>query len=446
MPFTKSEKYVEVINVDNKKITAKPENVEQGKLYVGSTKRLEIGTMPVHDEHGDVTLLAGETQNFPVGKIPKEFNVIAAPLAQQTIADADTSSILDSRTAWVNGQKITGTIPTYENQTVNIDAGEEHGLPSGYYKECKVIGAALAGQTDGTANDSDILSGKIAWVNGQKITGIMKKNIPINVKIGAGETYNLEPAYYQGGKITSSTIVEATVADATANDIILNKTAWVNGQKITGNIQNIVPTQYTIPVNGTYNIPKGFHSGLGSVTQNVETMDSVNITPSVNTQRIASSGKYMIGDIIVSPVTNAVNFEIPDDTFIIDKKIEAAISSFHLPVDNWHDNATMNIYDVSVEVESNDGTNRVCLRGAITLNWKTDNTIKGTELCSYILKNDADTYETNPEISIKCKAYINTETMAHTFEIKISPSLKINTDKCKFKVKELFRARGFGRS
>lgn len=448
MPFTKSVKYVEVINVDSKKITAKPEHVEQGKLYVGSTKKLEVGTMPVYDEHGDVTLLAGETQSFPVGKVTKSFNVIATPLVQQTVGNAEASDIISDKTAWVNGQKITGNIPTHVEETINLNAGDQQSLTTGYYKDCKVVGAALAGQTDGTAIDSDILAGKTAWVNGQKVTGSMKKNIPINVKIGAGETYNLEPAYYQGGKITSESIVESTAADATPNDILLNKTAWVNGQKVTGNIGNVVPTQYTLPINGEYTIPRGYHTGLGSVIQNVETMAGLTITPTNNTQRISTSGKYMIGDVVVSPVSSAVSFEIPDEQYIIDKKIESAASLFTIPVDNWHDNNTINVYQVIIDTYLQESEFLSSFRGNIIINGidKKYNKLSEMVFTRFLLTEEYETMDHVPYF--KCIGYIDKDTMQHTFDVKIMTYYyKINRgERARFKVKELFRARNFGQS
>jgi len=32
--------------------------------------------MPVYEEHGDITLLAGESQQFNIGKVPKPFKVL----------------------------------------------------------------------------------------------------------------------------------------------------------------------------------------------------------------------------------------------------------------------------------------------------------------------------------------------------------------------------------
>lgn len=437
MPFTKTVKYVEVVDVDSKKITAKPEDVEFGKVFVGNTKRLEIGTMPVHEEHGDITLLAGESHTISVGKVNNGYSVISTALAPQTVGDVEPSDIVAGKIAWSNGVKVTGSIESHIDETINLTAGQQQVLAPGYYKNCTVVGSVLSGQTVGTAIDSDILSGKIAWVNGQMVTGTMKKNIPINVKIGAGETYTLDAAYYPGGKITSETIVESTPGTAVADDMISGKTAWVNGNKITGTIQNVVPTQHTLPVNGTYTIPRGYHTGLGSVIQNVSTLSGVNITPSTEPQRIAAAGKYMTQDITVAAVKNAVNFEVPADSYIINQPINSLISSFALPVDNWHDNTTMNVY--SVELVCGSAENKLIkLSGCVVINWKSDKE-EPKEIAYYDVANNKK--------MISVKVSLNTATMAHTFDIRVDPSLNwFNNAKTVFKVKEVFHSRNYAYS
>lgn len=57
-----------------------------------------------------------------------------------------------------------------------------------------------------------------------------------------------------------------TDADATAADIVSGKTAYVNKNKIEGSLPVIGSTSGTISEKaGTYTIPAGVHSGLGSV-------------------------------------------------------------------------------------------------------------------------------------------------------------------------------------
>lgn len=55
-----------------------------------------------------------------------------------------------------------------------INAGESYTIPSGYHNGTgKVIASSLVNQTEGTATATQILNGQTAWVNGNKIVGSM---------------------------------------------------------------------------------------------------------------------------------------------------------------------------------------------------------------------------------------------------------------------------------
>ena len=60
MPFTDSIEFVEIIRADKYTLTATPSDVVAGELYVGSTRQVETGNLPLLEEHSDVTLLSGE--------------------------------------------------------------------------------------------------------------------------------------------------------------------------------------------------------------------------------------------------------------------------------------------------------------------------------------------------------------------------------------------------
>lgn len=59
---------------------------------------------------------------------------------------------------------------------------------------------------------------------------------------------------------------DTTDANATASEILSGKTAYVNKNKITGEMTNNGAVSGTISTKaGTYTVPAGYHSGLGSV-------------------------------------------------------------------------------------------------------------------------------------------------------------------------------------
>ena len=65
----------------------------------------------------------------------------------------------------------------------------------------KVTVSKLSNQTEGNAEVGDILKGKTAWVNGAKITGTMEDRGIVNQTLKAGESYTIQPGYYGGGSI-----------------------------------------------------------------------------------------------------------------------------------------------------------------------------------------------------------------------------------------------------
>lgn len=83
-------------------------------------------------------------------------------------------------------------------------------------------------------------------------------------KILSGET-----AYGKDGeKITGTCTFDAdtTDADASASEILATKTAYVNGNKLTGSMPNRGAVSGTIStVAGTYTIQNGYHDGSGTV-------------------------------------------------------------------------------------------------------------------------------------------------------------------------------------
>lgn len=83
-----------------------------------------------------------------------------------------------------------------------------------------------------------------------------------------------------GSTITGSCTYNADTSDANAiaSEILLNKTAYVNGVKLTGSMPNNGAVSGTIDTLGTaYTIPQGYHDGSGTV--DIDSTDSAKIIP-----------------------------------------------------------------------------------------------------------------------------------------------------------------------
>ena len=92
-----------------------------------------------------------------------------------------------------------------------------------------------AKQAIGNATVSDVLAGKtFSNSSGVGLVGTMANNGAINASLNAGQSYNIPSGYTSGGKITANSLDVQTPGTAIPADIQEGKTAWVNGQKLTG--------------------------------------------------------------------------------------------------------------------------------------------------------------------------------------------------------------------
>lgn len=146
-------------------------------------------------------------------------------------ATATASDMKKGATAYVNGEKVTGTVNELGGSTISIENAHQANDPTFGDRPDNVIGNAILtgytrsgdvllrdgyttdlfipAETFGDATESDVVSGKtFTSVTGLKLTGTH---------------------VCSGGIDTSD-------ATATAEDIVNPKTAYVNGEKITGSL------------------------------------------------------------------------------------------------------------------------------------------------------------------------------------------------------------------
>ena len=285
--------------------TATADDLISGKTAWVNREKI-TGTIPKLPRR-DKTLLAGESYNIPYGLSPGTSVITAASLESQTAGTAESDDILLGETAWVNGEKVTGSFnlsghirefladtDALQYQVLNdkkfysseygiivsgkmpdhseegyaeLDAGVKYTIPEGYYDgNSGVQVKSISELTQATAKESEIVFNKTAWVNGEKLVGTMPSNTSSHILIGSGESYDIPEGYHTGnGKVTAKSISDDTPGTATSNDILYPKTAWVRGEQLTGTIPTIPTITRELTPGETFNIPTGYHSGSSFV-------------------------------------------------------------------------------------------------------------------------------------------------------------------------------------
>ncbi|HIT21763.1 MAG TPA: hypothetical protein IAB56_02165, partial [Candidatus Scybalousia intestinigallinarum] len=190
--------------------------------------------------------------------------------------DATASQILSGKTAWVKGSKVTGTMPNRGAVTQTLNAGGSYTIPEGYHNGSgKVTAASLSSQTQANATAAQILSGRTAWVNGNKVTGTMPSRADSsNVKGDTAWHYNnriyfaTDYGYYPAANYGNFTSVSekyisysslASVIGVSANKILEGNTIL----GITGTVEN-PSSAYNRGYSDGYNV--GINANTGKYT------------------------------------------------------------------------------------------------------------------------------------------------------------------------------------
>lgn len=329
--------------------------IVSGKEVIDQNGAVMTGTMPSNPAISE-TLEAGESYQVPAGYTPGG-TVQAASLVSQTPGTATQDDIIQGQTAWVNGQQITGalepgsdtsdatataadilegetayvatgkvsgTMPNNGAVQETLEAGGQYTIPAGYHNgQGTVMAESLEDQTAGTATAPDILNGKTAWVNGAQVTGSMPDNGAVTKEMTAGETYNIPAGYHNGsGTVTAPTVASETPGTAVVGDLRQGKTAWVDGEQLTGTVPDVEAATPTISVSAGGLITAQTEQAEGFVaeatkaaSQQLPVQGAQTITPGTSQQTI-NGGVYLTGAQTIQGDANLVPDNIKENVSI----------------------------------------------------------------------------------------------------------------------------------
>lgn len=141
-----------------------------------------------------------------------------------------------------------------------------------------ITGSGGLDTSDATATASDILSGETAYARGLKVTGTMPDNGSVSQTLLAGQSYTIPEGYHNGsGTARAEGLASQTQATAKASDIAIGKTAYVNGQLITGTNEGGESMNYVV---GSFDTP-GTINADAYVDTAVNFESTLDFTPSM---------------------------------------------------------------------------------------------------------------------------------------------------------------------
>lgn len=337
------------------KLTGSMPTTQGGTITPSTTKQTINGNAYLEgniEVAGDADLIANN--------IKKNVNIFGVTGTYE--GDLDTSDatataadIRRNKTAYVDGAKITGTIPDISGRTITPNTNQQTISGNGYLngnivvqgdtdlvagnikKDINIFGVTGTFEgldtSDATASAADIKQGETAYVNGEKIIGTAPIISGRNVLPGTNEQTIDGDGYLNGniviagdadliagnirkdveifgvtGTLDPTSGYDTSDATATANDIISGETAYVNGGKVTGTYVPLDTSDADAQSSNILNGKSAYVNG-SKITGNIPSKAAATYTPSTTDQQI-TSGQYLSGNQTIKGDANLISNNI----------------------------------------------------------------------------------------------------------------------------------------
>ena len=314
--------------------------------------------------------------NLTAGNIKSGVTIFGVEGSYTSDANAMAEDIAMNKTAYINGQKITGTLPLFPNsRTFTVDnAGVADNIED----------SELEFTTINTAKQ--ILDSNLNMKFSAPYSDIVTAIGLTADKLISGNTI-------LGIEGTATTGIDTSDATATADDIVVNKTAYANGQKITGTI----PTATTITEDGSVQLESDGRFRASATVPNDIYLHSditprmiwLNLTKSQVAETIGlTADKIVSGNTILdvagtAPITgtdtsdataSANDIRFGESAYVNGEKIEGSLSTiFNLgyQVDSvvWTDETEQNQLKLDIPVNNSGIVNAGSSKVAVILRY-----------------------------------------------------------------------------
>lgn len=172
------------------------------------------------------------------------------------------------------GNTITGTMPNIGTVSYPLDMRTDtYHIPAGYHSGAGMVYIDLENKTYTPTKSEAIIQPTV----GKVLRTVTVRPIP--------DKY-----------------IDTTDADATADQILEDAIAYVDGEKLTGTMPNNGGVSKTLDAtanNQTYTVPVGYHDGTGAVSIVLENKTA---TPSTATQNITPATGKVLSKVTVNPI------------------------------------------------------------------------------------------------------------------------------------------------